>query len=373
MLSIPYSHPSWIEINLSQFKKNISTIKKYIGNSKLCFPVKANAYGHGLIPLSKAAENYGVDYLAVSCLQEGILLRQSGISIPILVLGAIHENQITDLIHNSLEFTVGSKYKANHVSQVAQLLKKTCKIHIEVETGMQRTGLRLESAEKLIDELMNDQYLQITGIYSHMATSDVEKHPFAQEQIESFKTFIDHVRKKTNLQFLAHLANSGGVCYWPNSFFDMVRPGLLALGFFNKKKPVELDGIAPFFSLKAKVSYFKVVKENSGVSYNHTYKTKSETRILTIPVGYGDGYRRSLSNKGYVLINGKRYKISGTVCMDQFMVDIGQDEAYVNDEVVLIGKQDSEEISVHEISQWCDTIPYEILCSFNERIPRIYF
>lgn len=369
-MQIPFSHPAWIEIDLVQFQRNITAIKKFISKSKLCLPVKANAYGHGLVPIAKAAEKFGVDYLAVSCSQEGVLLRQANIQLPILVLGAIHEGQIPDLIEYNLEFTIGSKFKADLVEKQAKNLKKPCKIHIEVETGMQRTGLRCDSAEKLIDHIIQSKNFELVGIYSHMATADMQNNEFAQKQIFQFQDFITQVRHKTKLQFIAHIANSGGVCYYPQSHFDMVRPGLLAFGYFEKQN--SLNEIAPFFSLKAKVAYFKVVPPNSGISYSHTYTTKNETRIITIPVGYGDGYRRCLSNKGEVLLRGKKYKVSGNICMDQFMVDIGKDEAYIGDEVVLIGKQEKNEISVHEIALKCDTIDYEVLCAFNERIPRVY-
>lgn len=335
-------------------------------------PVKANAYGHGLVPMAKAAENSGVDYLAVSCLQEGILLRQASISLPILVLGAIHEEQIPDLINYNLEFTIGSKFKANLVLQQAKKINKICKVHIEVETGMQRTGLRCESAEELIHDLHESKLIQIVGIYSHMATADIQNHAFAHKQINLFTDFIKLIRQKMSFNFCAHLANSGGVCYFPESHLDMVRPGLLALGYFERQQSSELQNIAPFFSLKAKVSYFKVVPAEAGISYNHTYTTTQETRIITVPVGYGDGYRRCLSNKAEILVRGNKYKISGNICMDQFMVDIGKNEAFIGEEVVLIGKQDVHEITISEIAKLCDTITYEVLCGFNERIPRVY-
>ena len=369
---IPYSHPAWIEIDLKQFEKNISLVKKHLQGTRLCLAVKANAYGHGLIPMAKAAQEFGIDYLAVSCLQEGVLLREANINIPILVLGAIHEDQIPHLIQLNLEFTVSSKFKAELVQKQAKLLQKKCKIHLEIETGMQRTGLRPESAEKLISELINCKYCELVGVYSHMATSDTENHEFAHKQINLFKNFIESIRETFKINFIAHMGNSGAICSYPESYFDMVRPGILLFGYFNKQTKPFLKDIAPFFSLKAKVSYFKVVEKNSGISYNHTYVTKEKTRVITVPVGYGDGYRRCLSNTAEIILRGKKYFISGNVCMDQFMVDIGQNESYIGDEVVLIGKQENCEITVQEIALLCNTIPYEVLCLFNERIPRIY-
>jgi alanine racemase len=175
-----------------------------------------------------------------------------------------------------------------------------------------------------------------------------------------------------NRSLIRHIANSGGTIYYPEAHLDMVRPSLATFGYIPQDCPPALQEIQPCFSLKAKVSYFKVVAAGEGISYGHSYVTAKQTRIVTVPVGYGDGYRRSLSNKGAVLIRGKRFPIIGTICMDQFMVDVGDHEVYVGDEVVLIGKQGDEEITLKEISRLCETVPYEILCLLNERIPRIY-
>lgn len=352
-------HPTWIEIDLSQFRQNLLAIRKQIGSAKFCLPVKANAYGHGLIPMSQAALPY-IDCLGVSCLNEGIALRNAGISIPILVFGAIHEDQIESLSHHKLEFSISSKFKAD---LVAKKLKTPCRVHLEVETGMQRTGVRPQTALELLRHLKTLPCFDIAGVYSHLATADIPNDPTAKKQIAEFKELIKNPEFRN---ITTHLANSGGVAHYPESYLDMVRPGLAAFGYGA------IRGIAPCLSLKSKVSYFKVVEPNSGISYGHTYKTATQTRIATIPIGYGDGYRRDLSNKGEVLIRGKRYKIAGTICMDQFMVDLGVGVAYVGDEVVLIGKQGIEEIRLTDLARQCGTIPYEILCQFNDRIPRIY-
>ena len=357
MTHIP--HPTWIEIDVAQFHRNLSAIRSRIGKSLLCLPIKANAYGHGLVGIAKAAESK-VDFLGVSCLQEGAKLRQAGIAIPILVLGAIHEDQVDDLVRFDLEFTISSKFKAD---VVAKRLKKRCRVHLEVETGMQRTGMRCSTALELYRNLHSHPCFEIAGIYSHLATADGPNDPFALKQIGEFQELL---RSLEGHAFIAHIANSGGVTHYPESHLDMVRPGLAAFGYGN------LPGIAPCFTLKSRVSYFKVVSGGAGISYGHTYKTERQTRVVTIPIGYGDGYRRALSNRGSVLIRGKRYRISGAVCMDQFMVDVGQDEVYVGDEVVLIGKQGDAEIPLRELVEICDTIPYEVLCLFNERIPRFY-
>lgn len=366
------SHPAWIEIDLQQFKKNIRIIQDYIGQRKLCLPVKANAYGHGLLQIAKTAQEAKVDYLAVSCLQEAAFLREAGLEMPILVLGAIHEEQIPELLKYQLEFTISSLYKAKLTAAICLQLKQKGKVHVEIDTGMQRTGVRPDTAVSLLNYLYEMNCFEVVGVYSHLATADNPNDAFAKTQIQIFHDFVQqHVLNK-NRNLICHLANSGGLCYFPESMLDMVRPGLLAFGYFPSEKVEALNGIAPLFSVRAKISYFKTVEAHQGISYGHHYITNANTRIITIPVGYGDGYRRALSKGGYILHRGQRFPIAGSICMDQFMVDIDGAEAYVGDEVTLIGKQGNEEITLEEISKKCDTIIYEILCGFNERLPHFY-
>lgn len=368
-LQVSCAHPSWVEIDAPQFKRNIDAIRKKIGSRLLCLPVKANAYGHGLLAVAKAAVDAGVDSLGVSCLQEGVALRLAGIFLPILVLGAIHEDQISDLIKGGFECSISSKFKADLVVRECARLKKKCRIHLEIDTGMHRTGVRPETAIRLLSELVKSEWLEIVGIYSHLATAEGPCHPFALQQIEVFRSLRDQIGPG---KWVWHIANSGGVAYYPESYFDMVRPGLLSYGYFpGSSKEADLD-VAPCFALRARVSYFKVVAAGQGISYGHLYRTEKQTRIVTVPVGYGDGYRLSLSNRAFVLIRGKRYRISGAICMDQFMVDVGDDEVFLGEEVTLIGKQGDEEIKLSEIAHLGNTIPYELLSVFNHRLPRVY-
>jgi len=366
-----YAHPSWIEVDLKQFQKNIGIIRSYIGKSLFCLPVKANAYGHGLCAIAKAAEEAGIDYLGVAHSQEGIRLRQEHIKTPILVLGAIHEDQILDLIQFDLEFTISSKFKADLVAERCKKIGKKCRVHLEVDTGMQRTGVRSSTAKLLFDHLKSLDCFHIAGIYSHLATADQPDDTGAKKQIEAFRSLLEDPIFRGE-PFIRHLANSGGTVFFPEAHLDMVRPSLATFGYLPAKAPDALKEIRPCFSLKAKVSYFKVVEAGEGFSYGHSFVTTKRTRIVTIPVGYGDGYRRSLSNQGSVLIRGNRFPIVGTICMDQFMVDVGESEVYVGDEAVLIGKQGDKEILLTDLAQKCDTIPYEVLCLFNDRLPRIY-
>jgi alanine racemase len=362
-------HPSWIEVDVAQFKKNLAAIRRRIGNRLFCLPVKANGYGHGSCLIAKAAEDSGIDYLGVSCLKEALELRLAGISLPILVFGAVHEDQMKDLIEFELEFSISSIYKAELVAQKCAHLQKKCRVHVEVDTGMRRTGVRPESALDLITFLQRHPCFEIVGVYSHLATADTPQHLFALQQIQSFHSLI---HQAGSVSWIWHLANSGGVIHYPESHLDMVRPGLICYGYFPDGTQDPLGEIRPCLSLRAKLSYFKVVGPQEGISYGHLYKTNSQTRIVTIPVGHGDGYRRSFSNQAPVLIRGQRFRVTGAICMDQFMVDIGHAEAYVGDEVTLIGAQGREEISLWELCRLAGSIPHEMLCSFNDRLPRVH-
>jgi alanine racemase len=367
----PIPHPSWIEIDLRQFQNNIAIVRSHIGKSLYCLLVKANAYGHGLSRIGLAAEEAGIDYLGVAHLQEGIQLRLAGVTLPILVFGAIHEDQIEELIHHNLEFSISSRFKADLASEKCKEKNLRCRVHLEVDTGMQRTGVRYATALMLREHIKKLEGLEVVGIYSHLATADAPNNLFAQKQIDTFHALLEEPAFAGE-NLIRHIANSAGAVHYPTTHLDMVRPSLLTFGYPPLNAPASLQGIAPCFSLKAKISYFKVVEKGEGISYGHSYITTRRTRIVTVPVGYGDGYLRALSNRAHVLISGKKFPVVGTICMDQLMVDVGDAEVYVGDEVVLIGKQAGEEILLTDIAALCNTIPYEVLCLFSSRLPRVY-
>jgi len=363
-------HPTKIEVDLGQLKNNLSEIRKVIGKRLFLLPIKANAYGLGLLPIAKAGLEAGVDYLGVAFAKEAIELRKEGIGAPILVLGAILEEQFEALINYGVEITLSSHMKADLLSAITKKLKKPCRVHIEVDTGMARTGMRPETAIELFLKLKNHPYIQVAGIYSHLATSDIKNHPFCLLQFKAFDQLMQKI--DTEKKLISHIANSGALEHFnePLCLRQMVRPGVLSFGY-----PVTTEWkskVKPCFTLKSKISFFKVLEKDVGISYGHSYRTKTQTRIVTVPIGYGDGYRRILSNNAYVLIRSKRYPVVGNICMDQLMVDVGMDQAYVGDEVVLIGKQGDLEISIEEIAHLCKSVPYEIFSGFTSRIPRSY-
>lgn len=373
---------AFIEIDSQQFINNLQVVVKHINYKnttnkpiKLCLPIKANAYGHGLSGIASLAQ-HSVDYLAVSSLHEGIMARLAAPHTPILVFGSLNQEQISELIEHDLDITVASLFKAKLLLDYCQSHHKSAKVHIKIDTGMNRIGVKETSFYELFEYLRQFSCIKITGIYSHLASSENTNDQLSLTQINAFGRIVKYV-KSIDPEIICHLANSGGVINYPTSYFDMVRPGLLCYGYLSTQMPHNslglLANINSVFSLKSYIVYFKVATYGEGISYNHTYiVTKDYTRIITVPVGYGDGYRRSLSNIGRVIINNNYYPIAGNICMDMFMVDIGHDEAYINDEVVLIGTSSDKCISIVEIAKLYNSIIYEVLTGFNERIPRLY-
>jgi alanine racemase len=236
---------------------------------------------------------------------------------------------------------------------------------------MQRTGVRPSSAISLFNAVRAHGCFDIKGVYSHLATADLKDDFFALQQIRDFRKIV-FSEPFSSCKFLAHIANSSGVQLYPDSYFSMVRPSLLALGYKHSDVSACFDEIRPCFSLKSKVSYVKVVQKGQGISYGHKYILENTSRIVTVPIGYGDGLRRCLSGKAFCLIRGKKYPIVGSICMDQCMINVGSSEVYVGDEVVFIGEMDGQINHAEEMAKCCDTIIYEVLCGFNTRIPRIY-
>jgi alanine racemase len=366
-----YPHPAWLEIDLRQFQQNIQEIRSHIGSTLFCLPVKANAYGHGISMIAHIATISGVDYLAVSCLEEAMQLKEANIQTPILILGAFHEDQLPTLLAHNFDVTISSMHKAELVATRCRQLRKRCRVHIEVDTGMQRTGVRCSSAKALFTHLIQSPYFEVIGIYSHLASANDPDDPITHKQLGAFISLLKDPLF-SSLPLIRHIANSTGTLFFREAHLDMVRPALMAFGYLPENRPGHCRAIRPCLSLKAKISYFKVVAAGEGISYGHSYVTTKSTRIVTVPVGYGDGYRRALSNCGEVLIRNRRHPIVGMICMDQFMVDIGEGEAYIGDEVVLIGRQGEQEIPLEDLAVQCNTIPYELLTGFGTRLPRVY-
>jgi len=361
--------PTWAEINLINLKHNFSKIKRKVGGCvKIMVTVKADAYGHGLVPVAKCLQRYGADYFGVASIDEGIKLRESGIKIPILVLGLIFKKDIAPLFKYNLSVTVCDEELPRAINNRARALNKKANLHIKVDTGMGRIGIQHYDSHKLVQRINRLKYVDIEGIFTHFAFADLNKE-FTFHQIDLFDRLVNRLIKDGINIPLVHAANSMGLLSYKNSHFNMVRPGLIVYGLLPKEG-LKID-LKPVLSPQTRVVFVKKVAAGVGISYGHDYITRSPTKIVTLPIGYGDGYPRNLSNKAEVLIKGRRYKISGRICMDQIMLDVGTADIRVGDEAVLIGTQGKGIITAEELALKSNTIPYEIVCGLGSRIPRV--
>jgi alanine racemase len=371
MNDLASQRPTRIVVDLGALAHNLSGIRAHVGVPVMGI-VKANAYGHGLVPVALHLQAQGIEQLGVAFLEEGVALRQAGITIPILVLGGIFGPQVAQFITHDLEITVSSLDKLHQVEAAAQALGRKAVIHLKIDTGMERIGVHSYSAAPFIEAAVASQWCVLKGIYSHLACADDPQSPMTALQLERFLEACAHITRIGAPMPLRHLANSGGVLHFPGTHLDMVRPGILLYGVLPDPASLAAVDVKPALSLVSQVVYFKVVKAGNPVSYGATWAPAMDTRVVTIPIGYGDGYPRALSSRGEVLIRGRRYPIVGRICMDQFMVDIGRDSAWNEDEVVLIGSQGEAAIPVEALASTAGTIPYEILTGLNQRIPRVY-
>jgi alanine racemase len=363
--------PTRIVVDLDHLAFNLRSIRAHVGVPVMGI-VKANAYGHGLVRVAQHLQAQGVEQLGVAFLEEGIALRQAGVTAPVLVMGGIFGRQVTQFISHDLEITVSSLDKLRLVEAAAQALGRKAVIHLKIDTGMERIGVHSYSARPFIEAAVASPWCVLKGIYSHLACSDDPFSPMSAQQLERFLEACAHIERIGAPMPIRHLANSGGVLHFPETWLDMVRPGIMLYGVQPDPASRHSVDLKPVMSLASRVVYFKVVKAGNPVSYGATWAPERDTRVVTVPIGYGDGFPRALSSRGEVLIRGQRYPIVGRVCMDQFMVDIGQDSAFNEDEVVLVGAQGDNAISVEALAQRAGVIPYEILVGLNDRIPREY-
>ncbi len=361
----------WLEINLKAIGNNLKEIKRIIGKNVKTMPVvKANAYGHGLVPVARKLEEVGADFLAVSYIEEGIKLRKAGIKIPIVILLGISEAEIDPVFTYGLTPIIYDYKIASMLSEAAQKNNTKMAVFIKIDTGMGRLGVFYKEALLFLKKLSSLPGLKIQGLTSHLAVAETDKS-FTEKQINRFKTVLDEAQKGgINLPY-NHIANSMALLQYKESLFQIVRPGLSIYGIYPiplLKKKINLQ---PAMSFKTKVLYLKSLPPKIGVSYGHTYVTTQETKVAVLPVGYDQGLFRQLSNKGKVIIKGKKAPIIGTICMHLTMIDVTHiDGIEIGEEVVILGKQGKEQITAEEIAQKANTISYDVLCRFGRSNPR---
>ncbi len=372
--TIPSLHPTRAKISLAAFRHNMKIVRSLVGKDvQIMAVVKSNAYGHGMRTIAYEAVRNGASYLAVARIDEGAELRRDGIKQPVLVFEIPVLSQIERALLDNLELTIASKENALHVNAVAQKMKKKAKVHVKIDTGMGRLGFPLALAVENIRFIAGLAGLELVGVYSHFASSDETDLTYARVQLERFRSVLGELDKLNINIPLKHMANSGGIISLPESHFNMVRPGIMLYGYTPRKTMTTTPPLQPVMSLISKITFIKDVEPNTSISYNRKYFTKSKTRIATVPVGYGDGFSRALTNKANVLIRGKRFCCVGTICMDHLMVDLGLDASVqIGDDVVLVGADGVENISGWDIGEMLGTIPYEITCNVSNRVQRAY-
>lgn len=363
--------PTRIEINAQALRNNYRLIRDLVTPAKVMASVKANGYGHGMVAVSRILEDEGVDGLAVAYIEEALVLREAGISTPILVFGGLMKEQLDDYITNNVDVTAPSISKLEQIESAAARLGRRARVHLKIDTGLERLGVHYYSAQGLFDSALRSKWCEIVGVYSHFADAHKDNISLTKEQLERFEGALEYYTKRAKAPFLKHIANTGATLSLPESHLDMVRPGIGLFGVLPHPSVADVLPLEPVLSLKSQVVFFKVVRQGAGVSYGHTWRAPHDTRVVTVPIGYGDGYVRAFSNRAQVLIRGVRAPIVGAVCMDQLMVDISPDgSAYNGDEVVLIGQQGGERITIEELAHLSGVSPYEILVLLNQRVPR---
>ncbi len=364
----------WIEIDLENLAGNIRLIKQRINNASIIGVVKADAYGHGAPEVASVLAANGVNLFAVSCIEEAIELRRAFLNREILLMGASPISQIADIINYQITPTICTVEFATALNKEAVKRKKTIGVHIEVDTGMGRVGPRHDIAVKFIKKISKLKNLRLAGLYSHFATADENDLSFAFIQQERFSLLVAKLGKEKLLDsVLVHMSNSGGVLNLPSAAFNAVRPGLILYGIYPCAPQKNYPTLRSVFSLKCRVVFVKTVEAGFTVGYGQKYVAKRTTDIITLPLGYADGFRRQFTNRGTVLIKGKRFPVVGSVCMDMIMVDCGKNSGIkCGDEAVIIGSQGREIISVYDIARDLGTIPYEVICTMGRRLTRVY-
>jgi len=376
--------PTHLEVNLPQLKQNLENIRAHVAPAKVLVVLKANAYGHGVDGVAPFIAPFA-DYIGVAIVEEGIHLRKMGIKTPILVMGGTLREQLPDFFEYDLTLAASSLDLLTAADQLAESTRKRIKTHLKIDTGMERVGVREYEAEALIERsLVCSQFVEIEGIFTHFANSEVMSLPGSEQspetrprndlveaslQLERFQEVLSLYEKRSEPHpALRHTANSGATLLMPESYFDMVRPGVLFYGVYPARDIERTIEVKPALTWRSRVIFSKVTRLGRSVSYGSLWQAEAETRIATVPCGYADGYFRRMTNQTRVIINGKSYPQVGRICMDQFMVNAGKDEVKVGDAVTIMG----DGISPEELADWAGTNEYEVMTNISARVPMVF-
>jgi alanine racemase len=364
--------PTYLEVDLDVLAANYRAIAAHVAPARVMPILKANAYGHGLVEVARKLEGVGAPYVGVAYLEEGLRLRQHGVRLPVLVLGGIVGSQIPRFLEHDLTLTASSVDKLRAIDEQAAALGRPATVHLKIDTGMERIGVHWYSAEALLEASLKCRHARVEGIFTHFANADGRDLAHARLQLERFHEVLRFYERRSLPTPLRHAANSGATLQLPESYFDMVRPGVVFYGAAPSAEVPVTISVRQALRWVTRIVYFKVVKPGNPVSYGSAWTPAELTRVVTLPTGYGDGYMRAMSGKAEVIVHGKRYPVVGRICMDQMMVAIGGDSAYNGDEAVLLGTSGSATITIEELAAWAGTIAHEVLTNINTRVPRVY-
>jgi alanine racemase len=360
--------PTYLEVNLPQLKQNLENIRAKAAPAKVMAVLKANAYGHGVDGVAPYIAPFA-DYIGVAIVEEGIHLRELGIDKPILVMGGTLPEQTPLFLQHDLTLAASSIELLDAAEQAAHAAKKKIKVHLKIDTGMERIGVHEYEAEAFIKKSLTCSHLDMEGIFTHFANSDSSDLTQAKLQLERFQEVL-RVYEKLSAPHppLRHAANSGAILQLPESYFDMVRPGVMFYGVYPARSVRKTVEVKPAMKWHSRVAYSKITQPGRPVSYGSLWQSEVPTRIVTIPCGYADGYFRRMTNHAQVIINEKKYPQVGRVCMDQFMVNVGNADVKVGDEVILLG----DGIAAEDFADWTGTNEYEVMTNISARVPRVF-
>ncbi len=369
-----YPHHTWAEIDLAALAYNLRQVRELVGaERKILAVVKAQAYGHGALPVSRKLQSIGADLLGVANISEGVELREAGIRLPILLLSGPIEGALTDVVRCGLTPVIYDLGTARRLNQAGEKAGRTIAVHVKVDTGMGRLGCLPDEAPELLRKLRALPYLEPEGVMTHLACAEAKDRTHTKHQLSRFDGVLARLSAMEIRPPLAHSANSAAILNHPASWYDLVRPGLVLYGASPDIRLKDKINLRPVLTVKTRVLQLKQLPPGSALSYCGAYITARKSRIAILPLGYADGYPRCLSNSGYVLIKGRKAPIVGRVCMDLTLVDVTDlPPVEVGDEVLVMGKDKSGELPVEEVAQLAGTIPYELLCGIGNALPRVY-
>lgn len=363
---------TFAEIDLSAIKHNLQALKAHLGGqTKICAVVKANAYGHGAVPVAWTAVAAGADYLAVAFTQEGVELREAGVNVPILILGTVDAESVAEVVRYDMDQAVYTEEQLRLMDREAAAQNKKARVQIKIDTGMCRIGVSPRDCSELAKVILECKHVEVTGAFSHFATADEADKAFSHQQYSQFLIGTKFLENAGIPLPLKHICNSAGAEELPEYRLDMVRQGITLYGLLPGDFGQEYEYLQPAMKIFTRIVYVKEVTRGTTIGYGRTFTAPDTMKVATVPLGYADGYPRALSNKGYMLVRGQKAPVIGRVCMDQLMLDVTEiPDVVVGDEVLVAGGKD---LPIEQIAKWANTVNYEIICGLNsKRVPRVY-